>query len=157
MARADSSAATPGWGLVIVRLAVGMTFVQAGWAKITQGVGPWIVEGTASRIASSPRYFSWWGREILLRWPDFFAIVISWGAFVAGVGLFLGILVRPMGWFAALMLANIYFAGPRLHQPYVLLLAACVVACAVGRAGRRIGFDELLDSRLPGWLTWTRS
>ena len=151
------SPSEPGWGLVLVRLAVGMTLVQAGWQKITEGVGPWIVESAASRIASSPEYYSWWGQEILLRWPDLFAVVLSWGAFVTGCALFLGLLVRPAGWFAALLLANVYFAGPALHQPYVLLLAVCAVACAVGRAGRRVGFDELLDPRLPVWLTWARA
>lgn len=153
----SSSTSEPSWGLVLVRLTVGLALVQAGWQKITDGVGPWIVESTASRIASSPDYFSWWGQEILLRWPDFFAVVLSWGAFTVGVALFLGVLVRPAGWFAALLLANVYFAGPALHQPYVLLLAVCAIACSVGRAGRRVGFDELLDPRLPSWLTWARA
>jgi len=68
--------------------------------------------------------------------------------------MFLGILVRPVGWAAAFLLANVYFAGPEVHQNYVLLLGACAIACSVGRAGRRVGFDELLDPRLPTWLTW---
>lgn len=156
MAPRSSGPAAPSWGLVIVRLATGLTLLRAGWERIADGAGSWVVESTANRIASAPEYFGWWGREVLLRWPAQASTLACWGAFLLGSALFLGLLVRPAGWLSAFLLANVYFAGPVVHQPYVLLLAACVLACSVGRAGRRVGFDELLDSRLPTWLTWAR-
>jgi len=146
----------PTWGLVIVRVAAGLTLVQAGWGRIADGAGTWVIESTAGRIASSPDYFKWWGQEVLLRWPALFSTLACWSGFLLGAALLLGILTRPVGWASAFLLANVYFAGPADQQPYVLLLAACALACSVGRAGRRIGFDELLDSRLPVWLTWVR-
>ena len=146
----------PGWGIVIVRLAVGLALVQAGWQKIVDGVGPWIVESTAHRVASSPRLYSWWGGEVLLRWPDLFAHLFAWGSFVLGVAFFLGVLVRPVGWLIALLMLNVYFAGPANYRELVLLMGICAIACAVSRAGRRVGFDERIDPRLPGWVTWVR-
>ncbi len=146
----------PGWGIVIVRVAVGAALVQAGIQKVAQGIGPWIIESTAHRIASSPRLFAWWGNEILLRWPDVFAQALAWSCLVLGGLLFLGVLVRPVGWLIALLMLNVYFAGPANYRELALLMAICAIACAVSRAGRRVGFDELIEQRLPSWMTWVR-
>jgi len=146
----------PGWGIVLVRLAVGLALVLAGWSKIASGVGPWLIESTADRIAASPALYAWWGSEVLLRWPDFFAHVLAWGSFVLGVAFFLGVLVRPAGWLIALLMLNVCLAGPPSYRELALLMAVCAIACAISRAGHRIGLDELLEPRLPGWVTWVR-
>jgi uncharacterized membrane protein YphA (DoxX/SURF4 family) len=146
----------PNWGIVIVRVTIGMALVHAGGQKIVQGVGPWIVESTAHRVASSPFFFNWWGNQVLLRWPDLFAHVLSWGCLVLGGLMFLGALTRPVGWAIAFLMANVYFAGPVNYRELVALIAICAIACSVSRAGRRVGFDELLEQRLPAWLTWVR-
>jgi uncharacterized membrane protein YphA (DoxX/SURF4 family) len=156
MAARAKRAEHPGWGIVIVRLAVGLALVLAGWRKITGGVGPWIVESTADRSVASPALYSWWGSEVLLRWPDFFSHLLAWGSFVLGVAFFLGVLVRPVGWLIAFLMLNVYFAGPPNYRELVLLLGVCAIACAVERAGRRIGLDERIDPRMPGWVTWVR-
>ena len=156
MTQRSAPPTAPAWGLVIVRLATGLTLLREGWERIADGAGSWVVEGAAHRIAASPDYFKWWGQEVLLRWPALFSTLACWSAFLLGVALFLGVLVRPAGWLSAFLLANVYFAGPAEHESYVLLLSACALACAVGSAGRRVGFDELLEPRLPAWLTWVR-
>jgi uncharacterized membrane protein YphA (DoxX/SURF4 family) len=142
--------------MVLVRLATGTALCAAGWQKLLTGAGPYIVERTAERIAEAPTAFAWWGREVLLRSPETFALVFSWGAFAAGVLLILGALVRPASALAVVLLANVYFAGPVQQRELVALLAVCALACAQARAGRRIGLDEWLDPRLPRWLTWAR-
>ena len=146
----------PGWGIVLVRIAVGAALVHAGGQKIAQGVGPWMIEGTAERIASSPRLFAWWGNEVLLRWPDAFAHLLSWGCLFLGGLMFLGALVRPVGGLIAFLMLNVYFVGPASYREFALLMAVCAVACALSRAGRRVGFDELIEHRLPSWVTWVR-
>lgn len=146
----------PNWGLVIVRVAIGLVLLLAGWQKILQGVGPWLVEETAHRIAESPRLYAWWGQRVLLHAPEAFAYALSWGSFLLGCALFLGILVRPVGVIVAFLMLNVFFAGPPHVQPAALLIGVCALACAVSRAGRRMGFDEGLDLRLPFWLTWSR-
>lgn len=157
-----ASAAKPGraaelpLGLVLVRLATGAALCAAGWQKLLTGAGPWIVERTAERVAVAPAPFAWWGREVLLRSPETFALLYSWSAFVAGVLLIVGALVRPASALACVLLANVYFAGPVQHRELVALLAVCALACGQARAGRRIGLDAWLDGRLPRWLTWVR-
>jgi uncharacterized membrane protein YphA (DoxX/SURF4 family) len=150
------AAEQPSWGIVMVRVAVGGALVHAGGQMITQGAGPWLIEGSAHRIASAPRWFAIWGQEVLLRWPDFFAVVLTWSSVFLGGLLFLGALVRPVGWGIALLMVHVHFAGPAHYRELALLMALCAVACAVSRAGRRVGFDELIEHRLPTWATWVR-
>lgn len=140
----------------MIRVAVGGALVHAGGRTITHGVGPWLVEGAAHRIASAPRFFSWWGQEVLLRWPEVFAHVLAWGGLFLGGLLLLGALVRPVGWAVALLMLHVHFAGPLHYRELSLLVALCAIACAVSRAGRRVGFDELIEHRLPSWATWVR-
>jgi len=144
----------PSWGLVLVRLATGGLLLASGWQKLVSGSGPWLVESTAERIAAAPAPFAWWGREVLLRSPELFARVLSWGAFACGTLLFLGALVRPAAALALVLLANVYFAGPVAYRELTLLLGVCALACGLSRAGRRLGFDPQLDEHLPRWLTW---
>ena len=145
----------PSVGLVLVRVASGAALLGAGWQQLRAGLGPWLVESTAERIAVAPAAFAWWGREVLLGSPLLFAHAFAWGAFIAGTLLFLGALVRPAAAVALVLLVHVYLAGPLRYRELALLLAVCVGACAISRAGRRIGCDEWLDERLPGWLTWT--
>jgi len=155
MAKGDSLA--PSFGLVLVRLAVGGIFLQAGWHKIVGGVGPELVEDTAERIAAAPAFFAWWGEHVVLRFPAVFAELIRWGECLIGVAFVLGALVRPAGVAALFMLANFYLAGPPTSGHLVLLLAVCALACALSRAGRRFGLDAILDQHFPVWATWSRA
>jgi len=148
--------APPPWGLVLVRLATGGFLLAGGWPKLVSGSGPWLVESAAERIAGAPAPFAWWGREVLLRSPELFAQLLSWGAFVCGTLLFLGALVRPAAALALVLLVHVHFAGPLPYRELTLLLGVCALACGLSRAGRRLGCDELLDRRLPAWITWTR-
>ena len=87
---------------------------------------------------------------------DLFSYLLLWGSLVLGSAMFLGALVRPVGWAIAFLMLNVYYAGPVHYRELVIFLAICAVACAVSRAGRRVGFDELLDERFPAWMTWVR-
>jgi hypothetical protein len=127
----------PGWGILMVRVGVGGALVHAGGRLVMQGVGPWLVEGAAHRIAAAPRFVSWWGQEVLLRWPDLFAQVFAWSCLFLGGLLFLGALVRPVGWGIALLMLHVHFAGPVHYRDLALLMALCAVACAVSRAAVR--------------------
>ena len=64
--------------------------IHAGWSRILTGVGPWIVEQTAERIAASPAIYAWWGERILLHFPELFAYLASWGTFLVGAALAVG-------------------------------------------------------------------
>ncbi|HTF89012.1 MAG TPA: DoxX family protein [Planctomycetota bacterium] len=146
----------PSWGLVLVRLATGAILAVAGWHKILGGVGADLVLSTKERVAQGPGWFEAFMNAVVYPFPEAFAQIIQWGELVGGIALFLGALTRPVGIFAALMLACFAFAGPIGELQFQLLLALCALACAISRAGRRVGLDVLLDGHFPPGITWVR-
>ncbi len=150
----SSSGGAPSWGLVVIRLYIGWFFMSAGWMKVTSGVGSELVTGTKERINAAPDWYRWFGNDVVLEWPSLFAFLIQWGELIGGVCLFLGVLTRPVCAAFAFMLLNFYFAGPAEAQTVVKLIAVCVVALFLSRAGRRMGVDAMLDTQLPKWISW---
>ncbi len=146
----------PSWGLVLVRLAVGAILALAGWHKVLGGAGADLVLSTKQRVAEGPAWFEGFMNTLVYPFPEATAQLIQWGELVGGIALFLGALTRPVGVFAALMLICFAFAGPIDQIQFQLLLALCALACALSRAGRRVGLDAMLDGHFPGWISWTR-
>ena len=146
--------ASPSWGLVLVRIAVGFILVRAGWPKVSGGVSDELVLGTRDAFAQAPAFVRWWGEHVVLQYPSVFAHLIAWGEFLGGLALFLGALTRPVGLLVAFQFANFYFAGPADARNFVLLLSVCGFGCAISRAGRKCGADAFLDEKLPRWMTW---
>lgn len=158
MARAHSSAGTsgdaPNWSIALLRLYVGWVFMSAGYAKIVAGTGASFVTAQSARIADSPRWYRWFGEDVVLGFPGLFAFLIQWGELVGGAFLFLGFLTRPVGAAIALMLLNFYYCGPAAQQPYVVLMLVCTVVLVLSRAGDRVGLDGWLGERVPRWIAW---
>ena len=146
--------ASPSWGLVLVRIAVGFILLLAGWHKVSGGVSPDLVLGTREAISKAPGIVRWWGENVVLPHPSLFANLIAWGEFLGGLALFLGAFTRPAGLLVAFQFANFYFAGPEQAQNFVLLIAVCGLGCAISRAGLKCGMDVFFDERLPRWMTW---
>lgn len=153
----NNESASPSWGLVLVRLAVGATLALAGWRKILGDVGADLVLSTKERVAEGPLWFESFMNSVVYRFPDAFAQLIQWGELVGGGALFLGAFTRPAGTLAGSMLVCFAFAGPLEQLQFILLLALCCFSCALSRAGGRLGLDAMLDGQFPAWLTWTRS
>lgn len=146
----------PSAGLVLIRLAVALILLRAGWHKIVEGVGPELVESTRARADQAPQFYRWFMLHVVLAAPGFFAFLIQWGELLAGVSLFLGALVRPASIAAAFLFANFYFSGPPEQKTFVALLCVCCLAFAISRAGRRLGLDAIFDQHFPTWVTWSR-
>ena len=144
----------PSWGLVLIRIAIGAFLVNAGWHKISEGVGDELVLGTKEAFAKAPEFVRTWGENVVLAHPAVFKNLITWGEFLGGIALLLGGLVRPAGLLLAFMFANFYFAGPEEAKYFVGLLSICCFACFLSRAGRRLGADAVLEGKLPRWMTW---
>lgn len=153
----DYESESPSWGLVLVRLAVGATITVAGWQKILGGVGGELVLSTKSRVEEAPTWFASFMNAVVYPYPEAFAQIIQWGELLGGVALFLGALTRPAGVMVGLMMLAFSFAGPAEQTPFALLVALCAFACALSRAGRRLGLDSIFDGHFPGWISWTRA
>ena len=153
----DYESEGPSWGLVLVRLAVGAILAVAGWQKILGGIGADMVLATKQRVAQGPVWFESFMNTVVYPFPEAFAQLIQWGELVGGVAIFLGAFTRPTGVVVGLMMMCFSLAGPADQTQYALMLALCAFACALSRAGRRMGLDAILDGHFPAWISWTRA
>ena len=151
-----TSAARPDWGIVFLRIALGVLLLLQGKGLLDDGVGAWMVENTAHRIAEAPDAYAWFGQNVALRFPLQVAWLIVGGVIAAGCALFVGALVRLTCLALMFLMLNVYFAGPVNSQEYAILVALCAFACFLANAGTRIGLDQFLVGRLPFLLTWSR-
>lgn len=151
-----SAGPAPSFGLVLVRVATGALLLVEGARRIELGVDPDFVTRTAPAWAAAPESVAWWGENVVLEHASLAAHVVAWGEVVLGALLFLGLLTRPAGIFAAFLFANAAFALDGSQQALAALLTICCLACALSRAGRSAGADVFVDGRLPRWMTWAR-
>lgn len=142
-------------GLVLVRFVSGVLIARQGWRWITDEVlrGDALRDVVSRATADLPVPVAWWGDEVLLANADATALFWRWGALIVGVALATGALVRTAGLLGVLLgLHGLVFGAPEDFR-LLLLLAACLLACAATNAGRRLGMDALMEDRLPPWLT----
>lgn len=143
------------WALVVLRVFLGWTMLSTGMNWIKNGAGASLVENMRPRMVDAPDWYTSVARHTLFEYPAFCSAAIQWLMLILGVLLFVGMLVRPVGLFAALLLVVFYFGWPLLLQRYVLLMVVCAIALSIGRAGQRLGLDGFIDATWPRWLTWT--
>ena len=76
----------PDLGLLFIRLALGVVFINSGWAKVTN------LEGVVGFFAT-------------LGLPAFLAYLVAYVEFLGGIAFVLGILVRYFGLLTAIIMA----------------------------------------------------
>lgn len=152
-----NSKSVPGWGLALVRLTLGVLVTRTGWSWVTgEGLAGrtfkgWIDGG----LDEAGSIGGWWGREVLLYNPDGVAFLLAWTVLLAGIALVLGAFTRPAAtWVAFVGVHALYF--DITDGSATLLLVVVALACAMSRAGRRLGLDSALDGNLPTWMTWVQ-
>ena len=115
-----SPASSPLW--FVLRMNVGATWLLAGWEKITSPA--WGTSGTAMHgfvagaLAKSSGanpavqgWYAWFLQHIVLNATGFFSFIITYGEFLVGVGILLGILTGIAAGFGVLMNLNYLLAG----------------------------------------------
>ncbi len=145
----------PPLGLALIRVGVGALLLDEARRAYRSPVGPHLVEDCAPRMALAPDPLAWFGQEVLLREPAFFAWAFVIGTALLGGAYFVGALTRPA---SLALLAHCTFRwayGPPHERALALLLALCAAGCFLANAGRRLGLDATLASRLPSWITWS--
>jgi uncharacterized membrane protein YphA (DoxX/SURF4 family) len=142
--------------MVFVRIGLGALLLFEGLRLYRDRVGPELVESTAHRMSVAPEVYAWFGSNIVLRYPSFFAWAIVAGLFASGAALFVGALVRPASVAVLFLMANFHFAGPAVKEEYRALIAIVALGCFIAGAGMRVGLDAYLVGRFPAWITWSR-
>lgn len=151
MARDETA---PSRGLALVRLTLGVLVTRQAWDWAAgDGLAPRVVRGWLEGAGDG--LFGWWADTVLLHNPDGTAFLLAWLTLAAGLGLTLGAFTRPAATWVALVAGHGWLAGVG-HGPVAVLVLVVALACALSRAGRRLGLDAALDGSLPGWMTWVR-
>ena len=115
-----SPASAPLW--FVLRMNVGAQWLLAGWEKIESPA--WGTSGTALRgfvagamaksTGANPAvqgWYAWFLQHVVLSAPGFFSFIITYGEFLVGVGILLGILTGIAAGFGVLMNLNYVLAG----------------------------------------------
>jgi putative oxidoreductase len=144
----------PDWGLLILRIALGVVFIAHGWPKLNPN-GP--MKGPAGFAAGLkqmgiplPLFFAW--VVALLETAGAVLLILGLGTCVLAIGLTVNMLVAT---FRALLPAGATFTsmmgGPRWEEEF--LLAAGSLALFLTGAGA-ISLDSLLGIAFPSAIVW---
>lgn len=115
-----SSSSAPMW--FVLRMDVGATWLSSGLEKITSPA--WGTSGTAMKgfVSSALKqssganpgvqgWYAWFLQHVVLNAPGLFSFVITWGEFLVGAGVLLGVLTGIAAGFGVLMNLNYLLAG----------------------------------------------
>ena len=124
------------WIWLILRLYAGWVWVQAGWEKLHDPVWTGAKAGTAlsgfvnhaltETSGAHPNVQGWYGwflQHAVLADPKVWSYVVSWGEFLVGIALILGILTGVAAFFGAFMNMNYLLAGTVSTNPILLVIA----------------------------------
>jgi thiosulfate dehydrogenase [quinone] large subunit len=124
------------WIWLILRLYAGWVWVQAGWGKLHDPTWTGAQAGTAlsgflnhaltETSGAHPNvqgWYAWFLQHIVLPGVSVWSYVVSWGEFLVGVALILGIFVGFAAFFGAFMNMNYLLSGAVSTNPILLVIA----------------------------------
>jgi len=137
----------------IVRIYLGIQWIEAGWHKITGGFdSSGFLKGAIAKASGDQPSVQGWYASFLegfaLPSSGLFNFLIPWGEFFVGLGLILGTFTTIALIAGAFMNLNFMMAGTTSINPVLYTLA--VILLFVGPAAYRWGVDYFLLPRLFG-------
>jgi thiosulfate dehydrogenase [quinone] large subunit len=128
------------WVWLILRLYAGWEWLQAGWGKLhsVAWTGPQagasiagFVNGALSQASGAhPNVQAWYAtflRDAVLPHAVIFSYLVSWGEFLVGIALILGIFTGIAAFFGSFMNMNYLLAGAVSTNPILLAIATWLV------------------------------
>lgn len=88
------------WGLLIIRVSIGLLFIHAGYSKVMGGKEMWAGVGSAMKTIHIDFGYTYWG------------LMATIAEFVGGICLVLGFLFRPA---LAMLLFTMFIAVWSIH------------------------------------------
>ncbi|MDQ0418874.1 thiosulfate dehydrogenase [quinone] large subunit [Croceifilum oryzae] len=131
--------------LTAIRLYLGVTWIQAGWHKVTSSftaqkflVGA--VQKSAGDFPSVQGWWAWFLKNVAIPHVDVFDFLVSWGELLVGIGLIVGLFTTFASLMAIMMNFAYLFSGTTsLNPPMILLTIFLLVA---GFNAGRWGLDR---------------
>jgi uncharacterized membrane protein YphA (DoxX/SURF4 family) len=157
----ESPMKSSGVAIALVRVIVGGWFLKAALFKLTIAYASGIPVPTVSQrfINFLPKRLAEFASDNPVHWyqqflvetaiphATLFAFLEAFGEVGVGVGLTLGLLTSFCSLVGLVMSLNFFFASQWMgfcQQGFHLVLAGCMLAFLIGRAGRSWGLDALL-------------
>lgn len=144
-----------GWFWFIIRVWIGLQWVEAGWGKVTSPlwVGPhaggaikgFLLGALVKSTGQHPDvqgFYVWWIKSVVMPNMQIFSHVVAFGELLVGIGLILGIFTGIAAFFGSFMNMNYLLAGTVSVNP-VLLFFQLLLILAWRTAGW-IGIDRWL-------------
>lgn len=126
------------WFWLIVRLYVGYEWIHAGWEKLHSPV--WtgskagvalhgFLMGSLGKVSSGDvqGWYSTFLQNVVVPNAHVFSYIVSYGEFLVGLGLILGLLTGVAAFFGTLMNASYLLAGTLSVNPVLFILATWLV------------------------------
>jgi thiosulfate dehydrogenase [quinone] large subunit len=115
-----SGSSAPMW--FVLRMDVGATWLSAGLEKIMspawgtsgtamKGFVSGALKGTSGANPAVQGWYAWFLQHVVLNAPGLFSFAITWGEFLVGLGILLGVLTGIAAAFGVLMNFNYMLAG----------------------------------------------
>ena len=128
------------WIWLILRLYVGWQWLQAGWEKLNSPV--WtgdkagvaisgFIKGALSKTGGEhpnvQAWYAWFLQNVVLPNAHIWSYLISWGEFLVGVALILGLFTGIAAFFGSIMNINYLLAGTVSSNPILFAIATWLV------------------------------
>jgi thiosulfate dehydrogenase [quinone] large subunit len=128
------------WIWLILRLYAGWTWLQAGWEKLHDPAWTGSQAGSAlsgfvnhaltlagGEHPAVQGWYAWFLRHVVLSAPGVWGYIVSWGEFLVGFALILGLFTGMAAFFGSFMNMNYLLAGTVSTNPILLVIAFLLV------------------------------
>jgi thiosulfate dehydrogenase (quinone) large subunit len=148
------------WFWLVVRIYLGVQWLEAGWEKIQNPV--WVggnaggaltgfIKGAMAKTAGAhpdvSGWYSWFLGHAVLPNVSMWSNLVAYGEFLVGIGLILGAFTFLSAFFGFFMNINYLFAGTVSTNPVLLVLALGVMLSA--KVSGNLGLDRWLKRYVP--------
>ena len=144
--------------LTLLRVYLGGVFLIAAIPKLRKDFTPGLTGFVEQKaLEHSHLFYREFLQEVVLRNAQLFATLVTWGEFLVGVTLILGLMTRLSATVALLLTLNYMLAKgawPWTPSSNDASFAAISVALLIGAAGRTFGLDSILAKRWPRSALW---
>ncbi|MBS4208336.1 DoxX family protein [Bacillus sp. FJAT-50079] len=131
----------------VLRVWLGVQWLQAGWGKVTGGfdASGYLQGAIAKAGGEAPVVAAWYGtflETVALPNAKLFSVLVAWGELLVGIGLIVGALTIPALIAAGFMNLNFLWAGTISTNPTLLLIA--IVLLFVWKGATYYGADRFI-------------